>query len=103
MGKAVDLIQIYSSGKLDKPEVRVWCHPGKVGESGDDYYMRFFSKTTSLDSIAKSLSQARKYIKSHEEAETEPLIAYDGYEFTEEEFWQYYRPKNADEKTSNEK
>lgn len=31
MGKSVDLIQVFGSGKLDKPEVRVWCHPRRVG------------------------------------------------------------------------
>jgi hypothetical protein len=104
MGKAVDLIQVFGSGKLDKPEVRVWCHPGRVGESGDDYYMLFSCETTSPESIAKTLTSARRYIKRHKEAESEPLIAYDGYEFTEEEFWQYYYSKNQkSKKTSDEK
>jgi thiamine monophosphate kinase len=104
MGKAVDVIQVFGSGKLDRPEVRVWCHPRRVDESGDDYYMLFSCETTSVDSIFKALTRARRYIKRHEEAESEPLIAYDGNEFTEEEFWKYNESKNQKSKeTSYEK
>ncbi len=102
MGKAVDLIQAFGSGKLDRPEIRVWCHPRRVDESGDDYYMLFSCETTSPESIAKTLTKARRYIKRHEEAESEPLFAYDGYEFTEEEFWQYYYTNNQKSKTASD-
>ena len=98
MGKTVDLIQVFGCGKLEKPEIRVWCHPRKVGIRGDDYYEIFSYKIVSPDSIAKSLATARRFISRHEEAETEPLIAFDGYEFTEEDFWQYYSGKNANRK-----
>ena len=98
MGRTIDLIQKYDCRKLDKPEIRVWCHPRRIGGRGDDYYKLFDVKTASVASIAKSLAAARSFISHHEESEAEPLVAYDGHEFTEEAFWQYYRAKNSSRK-----
>ena len=106
MGKAGDLIQEVS-GTLEKPEVRVWCHPMKLGRgctshnprrdetANDDYYYVFHAKGTDHKSITSALNRAKRFIKRHIEAESTPLIAYDGYEFTEESFWQYYLVKNT--------
>lgn len=55
--------------KLDVPEIRVWCHPPKVGESGSDYYMVF-----------DTFRDALRYIGITEEAEDHPLLAFGGYE-----------------------
>lgn len=63
-----DVIQ-ESAGNLEVPEIRVWCHPPKVGQSGDDYWMVFDTFQEALDFIAK-----------HPEAESAPLIAFRGYE-----------------------
>lgn len=64
----VDLIQ-KCKGKLETPEIRVWCHPHKIGESGDDYYQLF-----------ASFADALAFISTHKEAEPFPLIAFGGYE-----------------------
>jgi len=64
-----DMIQEVE-GNLEVPEIRVWCHPPKIGESGDDYYKRF-------DSFRKALD----FIERTKEAEDVPLIAFRGYEF----------------------
>ncbi len=53
----------------DVPEIRVWCHPHKIGKSGSDYYHTF-----------KSFSKALAFIKKHKEAESVPLVAFKGYE-----------------------
>ena len=54
-------------GNLKEPEIRVWMHPKK---GGDDFYYSF-----------KSFKDAQEFIKqSPEEAESEPLIAFKGYE-----------------------
>jgi len=57
-------------GNLEIPEIRVWCHPPKVGKSGDDYYEVFFN-----------FPEAMEFIQTHQEAEDYPLIAFRGYEF----------------------
>jgi len=59
----IDVIQKY--GKiLEKPEIRVWVHPG-----GEDYYQVF-----------DSFDEAFKFIKKTNGAENVPLIAIGGYE-----------------------
>ena len=63
-----DVIQ-EADGVLTTPEIRVWCHPHKIGKSGDDFYMKF-----------NSFSEAVAFIKNHPEAEAHPLIAIQGYE-----------------------
>ena len=63
-----DIIQ-ETEGNLKVPEIRVWCHPHKIGKSGDDYWHMF-------DSFEKALD----FIKKHKEAESNPLIAFRGYE-----------------------
>lgn len=55
------------------PEIRVWCHPYRIGKSGDDYYETF-----------NSFLEAMKFISEHKEAENVPLIAFRGYELN---FW----------------
>mgnify|MGYP001600032849 CR=1 FL=1 len=56
-------------GILDIPEIRVWCHPHKIKEEGDDYYKAF-----------PSFKEAVKFIATHPEAEDVPLLAFRGYE-----------------------
>lgn len=63
-----DTIQKYR-GNFQIPEIRVWCHPHKVGEDGDDYYYTF-----------GSFEEALHFIETHKEAEDVPLIAFRGYE-----------------------
>jgi hypothetical protein len=63
-----DLIQ-ETEGILEVPEIRVWCHPHKIGESGSDYYQVF-----------DSFKEAHQFIAEHKEAEQQPLIAFRGYE-----------------------
>lgn len=64
----IDMIQ--SSGEvLTVPEIRVWCHPHKTGKDGEDDYRVFDTFTEALD-----------FIKATPEAESTPLIAYNGYE-----------------------
>ena len=63
-----DIIQ-ECEGNLQRPEIRVWCHPHKIGKSGDDYYDTF-----------ESFEDAINFIEDHEEAEDAPLIAIKGYE-----------------------
>jgi hypothetical protein len=65
---AKDLIQ-ESRGNLEVPEIRVWCHPHRVGKNGDDYYEVF-----------ESFKKALEFIKFSKEAEGVPLIAFRGYE-----------------------
>ena len=55
--------------KLEIPVIRVWCHPHRIGKSGDDYYKVF-----------GTFSQALAFIKRHREAEKVPLIAFRGRE-----------------------
>jgi len=65
----IDMLQ-EMDGNLQVPEIRVWCHPHRIGKSGDDYYEVF-------DSFEKALN----FISSRqEEAEDVPLIAFRGYE-----------------------
>ncbi len=63
-----DVIQ-ETEGNLDVPEIRVWCHPHKVGKSGDDRYEVF-----------SSFKEAHDFIESNDEAEESPLIAFAGHE-----------------------
>lgn len=63
-----DMIQ-ESEGQLDVPEIRVWCHPHRIGESGDDYWHVFESFKAAFD-----------FIEAHKEAENAPLLAFRGYE-----------------------
>lgn len=64
----IDVIQKHR-GNLETPEIRVWCHPHKVGLSGDDYWEEF-----------NSFEEAVDFITEHPEAEEHPLIAFRGYE-----------------------
>ena len=57
------------AAELKQPEIRVWCHPHKIGGSGDDWYEVF-----------NSFREAQDFIKTHKEAEDTPLIAINGYE-----------------------
>jgi len=54
---------------LGRPEIRVWCHPHKIGENGSDTYEVF-----------DSFKDAEYFIKSHKDAEETPLVAFGGYE-----------------------
>ena len=56
---------------LDKPEIRVWCHPPKIGESDSDYWITF-----------NTVKEAMTYIKTHKEAENIPLFAFNGFEYS---------------------
>lgn len=64
----VDVIQ-RERGNLEVPEIRVWCHPHYVEAKGEDYYEVF-----------ESFEKALEFIKSYDEAEKIPLIAFRGYE-----------------------
>ena len=64
----IDMIQ-EERGNLEVPEIRVWCHPHKIGEKGDDYFETF-----------ESFEKALKFIKGTPKAEDTPLIAFRGYE-----------------------
>lgn len=64
----IDMIQ-QTKGNFETPEIRVWCHPHKIGKSGDDYYYTF-----------PSFEDALTFIDTHDEAENHPLIAFRGYE-----------------------
>lgn len=55
---------------LDKPEIRVWCHPERIGKSGSDYWMTF-----------DNVQEAKKFIQNHKEAEDTPLFAFNGFEY----------------------
>jgi len=67
---AKDLIQEVE-GNLEIPEIRVWCHPPKIGKSGDDTYEVF-----------DGFDIAIKFIKKHKEAERFPCIAFNGFEIS---------------------
>ena len=64
----VDLIQ-EGEPEYSVPEIRVWCHPHKIGKDGDDYY-----------EIFDSFRDALVFINNNKEAESVPLIAFRGYE-----------------------
>jgi hypothetical protein len=64
-----DVVQKYGKTITDVPEIRVWCHPHRIGKDGDDYYYVF-----------DSFRDALEFIKKHKEAEEVPLIAFMGYE-----------------------
>lgn len=55
---------------LDKPEIRVWCHPHYIKKEGSDYFYKF-----------ESVQEAEIFIKSHKEAENKILFAFNGYEY----------------------
>lgn len=55
---------------LKVPEIRVWCHPHKIGKDGIDYY-----------EIFNTFNEAMKFIQTHKEAESIPLVACYGYEY----------------------
>lgn len=63
-----DIIQEVE-GNLEKPEIRVWCHPHRIGKSGSDGYKVF-----------PSFQEALVFIKCTKEAERRPLVAFRGYE-----------------------
>ena len=63
-----DIIQEVE-GKLETPEIRVWCHPHKIGNTGDDHYNTF-----------STFKEAEEFIETHKEAESVPLMAFGGYE-----------------------
>ena len=56
--------------KLKIPEIRVWCHPHAIGQSGDDYFETFGTFERACDFIKKNSELSEPF----------PLIAYDGYE-----------------------
>ena len=61
-----DIIQELN-GKLQCPEIRVWCHPKK---GGDDYYYVF-------DTFQEAFSFI---VNTKEICETNPMLAFRGYE-----------------------
>jgi hypothetical protein len=63
-----DVIQEVN-GNLASPEIRVWCHPHRIGKTGSDYYYTF-----------KTFKAAEKFIAKHKEAEDSALIAFAGKE-----------------------
>lgn len=63
-----DLVQDCTS-PLERPEIRVWCHPHYINKEGSDYYEVF-----------KTFDEAMTFCNSHDEAEGFPLIAFRGYE-----------------------
>lgn len=67
-GYCKDIIQEIE-GKITTPEIRVWCHPHYIGNTGDDYYDTF-----------STFEEAEEFIKTHKDAEKTPLIAFGGYE-----------------------
>ena len=56
-------------GNLVVPEIRVWSHPHNIGEPGEDYFEVF-----------ASFEAAHEFIATHPEAESVPLIAFQGQE-----------------------
>ena len=60
-----DVIQ-EEGGKLGIPEIRVWVHPP---EGGDDYY-----------NVFDNFKDAIKFADEDDDAESNPLIAFKGYE-----------------------
>lgn len=55
---------------IDIPEIRVWCHPERIGEPGERYCEKF-----------NGFKRALKFIEEHKKlTEAEPLIAFRGYE-----------------------
>lgn len=69
VGISTDIVQEADKKGLKIPEIRVWCHPHVIGKKGSDYYKTFETFLT-----------AEKFIKTHKEAEKEPLIGFRGYE-----------------------
>ncbi len=56
--------------KLEVPEIRVWCCPCRIGNKGDDWFETF-----------DSFKEATEFIKTHKEAQSNPLIAFRGLEY----------------------
>jgi hypothetical protein len=68
-GLATDYTQ--TTFKISTPEIRVWCHPHRVGKVNQNDYYRIF----------ESFTQAMLFIAKHKKiAEEVPLIAFHGYE-----------------------
>lgn len=64
-----DVIQ-KATEKFKIPEIRVWCHPHRIGKEGDDHYMVF-----------KSFKDAFRMIELNPDlTEDIPLVAIGGYE-----------------------
>lgn len=56
---------------MDRPEIRVWYHPHKIGLKGDDFFKTF-----------STVKEAKEFIKKNKEAaEDTPLFAFNGYEY----------------------
>ena len=79
---SIDIMQMYPN-ILEVPEIRVWCHPHKIGNSGDDYYLVFDTWKLALD-----------FIKRHKESEDVPLLAFRGYEIN---LFDLQKPKEVKE------
>ena len=65
----LDLIQQHGEEITDVPEIRVWCHPHKIGKQRDKYFRVF-----------KTFTAALNFISKHKEADDTPLIAFKGFE-----------------------
>lgn len=64
--------------KLNKPGIRVWCHPTS---GGDDFYYTF-----------KTVKEAELFIKYNSfRPEEKPLVAYDGFEMYVKDFKKKYK------------
>lgn len=64
-----DIMQ-YEKKIIDIPEIRVWCHPHRIGGKGDDYFLTFDGFKEAFEFINKN-----KVL-----AEDVPLIAFRGFE-----------------------
>ena len=68
-------IQISNDASQDKkiieiPEIRVWCHPERIGEPGTKYFETF-----------KGFKRALEFINAHKKlTDIHPLVAFKGYE-----------------------
>lgn len=63
-----DILQ-ETRGNLEVPEIRVWVHPHRVYEEGEDHYEVF-----------ESFEQALEFAGEMPGAENTPLVAFRGYE-----------------------
>ncbi|KXB06813.1 hypothetical protein AKJ54_01065 [candidate division MSBL1 archaeon SCGC-AAA382K21] len=82
MGKAKDLFQSVG-GNLKEPQVRVWIHPGREGKSGDDYFY-----VIEKGNLKENIEEAKRFCNERKGAEDEPLIAYQGFEYTVNTFFE---------------
>jgi len=65
-----DLIQSEEGKAInDVPEIRVWCHPHFIKETGDDYFEVF-----------PNFKEALAFIDGNPVCEKQPLIAFRGRE-----------------------